>query len=133
MRHDPLHPASSNIIVVGRMGGVHGVMGWIKLQSFTDPLDNIFNYQPWYVGQQGQWQPFQISNKKKHHKQWLIQPIDTFSREQALAYVNQLIGVEKSCLPTLDAGEYYWRDLVGLNHSYVVNATDHSLYIMNDC
>ncbi|NLB14801.1 MAG: ribosome maturation factor RimM, partial [Gammaproteobacteria bacterium] len=31
-------------IPVGRIVGVHGVQGWIKLESHTDPRRNIFRY-----------------------------------------------------------------------------------------
>ncbi|NND38023.1 MAG: hypothetical protein HKO06_00355, partial [Pseudomonadales bacterium] len=31
-------------LVVGRLKSVFGVKGWIKLESFTEPADNIFSY-----------------------------------------------------------------------------------------
>ncbi|HEY6528881.1 MAG TPA: ribosome maturation factor RimM, partial [Cellvibrionaceae bacterium] len=37
-------------IVVGQIVGVFGVKGWIKIKSFTDPIDNVVRYKPWYLG-----------------------------------------------------------------------------------
>ncbi len=34
-------------VLLGRIVGVFGVDGWVKLHSFTEPRDNIFRYRPW--------------------------------------------------------------------------------------
>jgi 16S rRNA processing protein RimM len=34
-------------VLLGRVVGVHGVRGAVRIESFTDPRSAIFNYKPW--------------------------------------------------------------------------------------
>ena len=51
-------------ILVGRVAGLYGVKGWLKIVSYTRPPENIFIYSPWLIkqvgnrstGRQGAWQ-----------------------------------------------------------------------------
>ena len=43
-------------LIVGRIGGVYGVKGWLKISSFTRPNDNILSYTPWLLEIDGIWQ-----------------------------------------------------------------------------
>src|SRR3546814_12975735 len=36
-------------ILLGRVHGAFGVRGELKLESFTDPANAIFRYQPWVL------------------------------------------------------------------------------------
>ncbi|MGB5833764.1 MAG: ribosome maturation factor RimM, partial [Thiohalocapsa sp.] len=36
-------------IVLGRISGVYGVHGWVRVFSETDPRDNILGYSPWLL------------------------------------------------------------------------------------
>ena len=38
-------------ILLGRIVGVFGVEGWVKIHSYTEPRENIFRYLPWHVRQ----------------------------------------------------------------------------------
>ncbi|MGN6223725.1 MAG: ribosome maturation factor RimM, partial [Pseudoxanthomonas sp.] len=41
-------------VLLGRIRGAFGVRGEVKLESFTEPADAIFRYQPWWLrGAQG--------------------------------------------------------------------------------
>ena len=42
-------------IVVGKISSPYGVKGWVKLFSYTDPVDNILQYRPWFIKQKGVW------------------------------------------------------------------------------
>ena len=37
-------------ILLGRISGVFGLKGWVKVFSFTDPREAILKYQPWLLG-----------------------------------------------------------------------------------
>ncbi|MGJ3257199.1 MAG: ribosome maturation factor RimM, partial [Alcanivorax sp.] len=52
---------SSELAVVGRILGVHGVQGWVKVYSYTDPMDNLQHYQPWHLKQGGHWRPVKLT------------------------------------------------------------------------
>ena len=36
-------------IEVGRLGAAHGVRGWLRVQSFTDPPRRLFEWKRWYL------------------------------------------------------------------------------------
>ena len=106
---------TQDVVVVGRIGAPFGVRGWVNLQSFTVPKNNILNYQPWYLQERsGRWQALQ-SFECKSHKKGFIALIDHISeRELCAQYTGLLVGVASSALPHVaDRDEYYWRDLEG--------------------
>jgi 16S rRNA processing protein RimM len=59
---------SATRIVVGRISGVYGVKGWVKVYSHTKPLENILRYTPWQLGQHGQWREVKLAEGKPHGK-----------------------------------------------------------------
>jgi 16S rRNA processing protein RimM len=103
-------------IVVGRVGAPFGVKGWVHIQSFTNPSDNIIQYQKhWCFKQRKQWQAApEILELRKHGNEYVAQFKQSLSRESAKEYTNLLIGAPREVLPELDETQYYWADLVGL-------------------
>lgn len=102
-------------VVVGTVGRVHGVKGWVSIQSDTEPHDNIFDYQPWALRIQGEWQSVTVTASQRSGGKLIAQFDDCQDREIAKRYTNADIGVFRSQLPDLPEGEYYWSDLEGLN------------------
>lgn len=43
--------AGDDLITVGRVLGAHGVKGWVRIRSFTDPEEQLFEYAPLYLMQ----------------------------------------------------------------------------------
>ncbi len=41
--------AAGRRVLVGRIVGLYGVQGWVKLESWTEPRTRIFTYQPWLL------------------------------------------------------------------------------------
>lgn len=113
-----------DIVIIGRIGAPFGVKGWVKVQSFTQPSDNIFNYHPWLIRANKQWQTISIAAKQIQHKQAVIQFENCHDREQAQRYTNCDIGISRTLLPTLPKDEFYWQDLVGLQ---VINQDNRNL------
>jgi 16S rRNA processing protein RimM len=95
-------------VIVGRVSGIFGVRGWVKIYSYTQPKDNIFSYQPWLVnGKVVQLQDGQVQGKG------LVAKLRGYDdREAAALLVGCEIQVEQ--LPEANDGEYYWTELVGL-------------------
>lgn len=110
--------AQSNKVVIGRIGAVYGVKGWLKIQSYTEDPEGIFEYSPWYlssaaVRQQAE-QAVTIAEWRRHNK-GLIARVDGISdRDAASALTGQEICVDADELPALAEDEFYWRDLIGL-------------------
>jgi len=102
-------------VVVARISGAYGVLGWIRVVSFTEPPENILEYGPWYVAEGSGWRELGIGEIKVHGEGFIAKLRDVTSRDQAQALSGRLIAVPRDQLPALDeASEYYWRDLVGL-------------------
>ena len=40
---------TSEKVILGRIAGVYGVKGWLKIFSYTDPMESIVDYSPWYI------------------------------------------------------------------------------------
>lgn len=101
-------------IVVGRISGVYGVKGWVKIHSYTEPLENILTYKPWLMSKGEEWQPIKLESGKRHGKGIVAQLAGYHDRDQALA----LRGVEIAIWPeqrvSLEENEFYWTDLIGL-------------------
>ncbi|MBL1140737.1 MAG: ribosome maturation factor RimM [Proteobacteria bacterium] len=102
-------------IVVGRIGGAHGVRGWIKIMSYTRPKENIFTYSPWLIHVNGQWQEFEIEDAQQRGERLLVKFSDINSPEGARIFLNCDIAIKREQLPDLDEGQYYWHDLIGLD------------------
>jgi len=41
-------------IVVGKFGATYGIRGWLKVFSYTDNPESIFDYAPWFVNHKGE-------------------------------------------------------------------------------
>ena len=102
-----------NPVEVGKFGAVFGVNGWIKVHSFTERLESIFEYQPWFIKEQGEWCEIQISEWKHHGNGLIVKLVGIDQREIAQQKTNLSIFVEESVLPELPDGEYYINDLMG--------------------
>ncbi|MEO1575718.1 MAG: ribosome maturation factor RimM, partial [Pseudomonadota bacterium] len=37
---------SAGRVIVGRLAGVYGIKGWLRVQSFTQPIENVLDYSP---------------------------------------------------------------------------------------
>lgn len=99
-------------IVLGHIAGVHGIKGWVKIHSHTDPRDAIFDYQPWLLGDSGT--AIKVLEGKVSGKMLLAQLKDVTTRDEAEALAGQKIAVGREMLPPLTDKEFYWADLVGL-------------------
>ena len=103
-----------DLVVLGKFGAVYGINGWLKVNSYTDIPEGIFDYTPWQIQVQGNWRQMQISGKKRHGNGLIVKLADVADRDQAQLYVNADIAVERSALPQLAEGDFYWRDLMGM-------------------
>jgi 16S rRNA processing protein RimM len=109
-------------LLLGHIASVHGVKGWVKIHSYTDPRDAIFDYQPWLLGDTES--ETKVLENKTSGKYLLARLKGVSSREGAEALAGQKIVVGRDSLPPLQDSEFYWADLVGLE---VINQDGSSL------
>lgn len=108
-------------LVVGRIHGIYGVKGWVKVFSHTDPRENILSYTPWLVNVQGQWRAWTVQDQKVlgGGKSLVAHLEGIDDRDQARTLMGAEIAVYPHQLPDLEKG-YYWCDLLD---SVVVDQT----------
>ncbi|MEX2525128.1 MAG: ribosome maturation factor RimM [Gammaproteobacteria bacterium] len=101
-------------VVVGRISGLYGVMGWVKVFSYTRPKQNILGYSPWQIATPDGWRTYRLEEGRAHGKALIARLENTDDRTQAQALLGCDIAVSRRQLPPLPPGEYYWCDLTGL-------------------
>jgi 16S rRNA processing protein RimM len=102
-------------VVAGKLGAPYGIKGWLKVHSFTDDPEGIFDFSPWLIGQQGNWQAIEVTDWRRHNKSFIAKLANVEDRDQANLLTNYEIAIYESQLPDLPEGEFYWRDLIGLS------------------
>jgi 16S rRNA processing protein RimM len=122
-------PANSGIgelerVILGKVTGIYGVSGWIKVLSYTRPRQNIFSYTPWQVGQKDNWETWELEQSQVHGKGLIAKLKGLDDRELAGTRIGQDIAVNRNQLPDLPDGEYYWCDLIQME---VVNQNGENL------
>lgn len=102
-------------MVAGRIVAVHGVKGWVKVRSFTEPRDNLFRYHNWWLqGSGAVWNEIEFDRFRRQGKGLIAHIAGLDDRDQARNYCQRDIAVDKGQLPGLADKEFYWRQLEGL-------------------
>jgi 16S rRNA processing protein RimM len=104
----------SRRVVLGQVGGAFGVQGWVRIQSYTDPPDNILKFGRWQLGRAGQWREVEVEDGKLTAKGVLAKFAGVETPEDARLATGSEIAVTRDELPPPAPGEYYWIDLEGL-------------------
>ena len=101
-------------VPVGKLNGLFGVKGWVKIFSNTQPKENILTYSPWFLKRNGQWQEFKLLSGKSHGKGVIAQLEGCTDRDAAAELIGSEIAIKREQLAKPASGEYYWNDLIGL-------------------
>ena len=106
--------SADRLLTVGRIVGLHGVDGWVKLESWTEPRLRIFSYRPWRLTLAGS--EFEVTAVQGHEqgKGMVAKLPGCDDRNAAAKLVGATIQVPRSALPKPKRGQYYWTDLEGL-------------------
>lgn len=106
--------SDGEVLVVGRIGAPHGVRGWVKLHSFTEPREQLLEYDPLRIRRGGQWREVKIAEYRAVESGLLARVEGIEDRDEAALLRNCDLGIAETQLPDLEAGEYYWHQLIGL-------------------
>ena len=104
--------ADDRALVVGRISGIYGVHGLVKIFSETDPKEAILGYNPWLLGDKAEVRT--AVEGRRHGKGLVARIVGCEDREQAAVLVGQNISVSRDQLPPPGEDEFYWADLEGL-------------------
>ena len=102
-------------VLIGRIVGLYGVQGWLKIESWAAPRMRIFDYQPWLLGSAPGAETEIIGVQGRTQGKGIVAQLPGVDdREQAAALIGTDIYVARELLPAPAQDEYYWVDLEGL-------------------
>lgn len=100
-------------VLLGRIVGLYGVKGWVRVESWTEPRSRIFSYRPWWLKSASAEIEIDGANGRVQGKGLVANLPGIDDREQAMSLIGCDITVPRSALPAAEPGEYYWTDLEG--------------------
>lgn len=117
---------ADDLVTLGRICGVHGVRGWVKIHSFTVPRGNVARYRRWLLsdGEGDALIPYDVEAAHGNERQVTVKLAGIDDRDLAARLIGRDIHVRRGDLPACGEGEYYWADLEGLD---VVNQRGEAL------
>jgi len=100
-------------VVIGEIGRAHGIRGWVWVNSYTRPLEEIRRYRQWFVEDAagGSW--YAVKAVHRQPKGLVVQLEGIADRDGAEAITGSRVVVDAADLPPAGQDEYYWRDLIG--------------------
>lgn len=103
-------------VALGRVSGVFGVKGWVKVFSDSRPRESIFNYHQWWLqsDESDVGRSYALEQGRRSGKHLVAKLVDVDDRDAAEQLIGRSISVVKTDLPSLPEDEFYWRDLIGL-------------------
>ena len=100
---------------LGKVSGVFGIKGWLKIYANTEDKKNILSYQPWYIEKNKTLQVVKLAAGKPHGKTIVALFDGVNDRNEAETWVGCDIYMRPEQLPKLKGKQFYWSDLIGLN------------------
>jgi 16S rRNA processing protein RimM len=101
-------------VTLGRITGLFGVKGWVKVHSYTEPRENIVEFAAWVLEHDGEAHHVDLEAGHSQGKTVVAKLRGVDDRERAREWIGAEISVERQALPPCEPGEYYWVDLEGL-------------------
>ncbi len=104
---------NQSAIIIGKIVATHGIKGWLVIQSFSYPSENIKNYNT-FLKMSDKNNYIKIINLKLMPKKIIIQLENYNDINDSEKIVGKDIFIDVSEIPDLNDGEYYWKDIEGL-------------------
>lgn len=104
-----------DLVRVGQLRMPFGIQGWLWVYSDTDPMTNIFDYQPWWIETAGGWQTLTVKRWRTQSKGIVARLAEIEDRSAADRYAGTVLWMSRSQIPAAGEDEYYWSDLIGVS------------------
>ena len=102
-------------VILGRISGLFGVKGWVKVYSYTEPREAVLDYDRWLLSGKDGWQDAAVAEGQRHGKTVIVRIDGYDDRDQAAGLIGTEIGIPRDELPETEGDQYYWSDLEGLS------------------
>ena len=101
---------------MGRVAGAQGILGWVKLKTYTEFADSLAEFSVWWLGDEKHpWREIKVEKFAAQSKGLIAKFPGCNDRTSAEKFKGLLVAVPRSCLPQQAEDEYYWTDLIGLD------------------
>ncbi|HTY93629.1 MAG TPA: ribosome maturation factor RimM [Steroidobacteraceae bacterium] len=101
-------------VELGRIGSPYGVLGWMHVQSYTDPQERVLDYPVWGLrAGPGPRTGYRVLEGRVQGRGLVVRLEGISDRDAAAGLRGALIEVRRSELPAPGEREYYRGDLLG--------------------
>ncbi len=108
--------AAPNFILMGKIVGVHGIGGTVKVQSYAESEAFFVHGRKLRASHQNAPDRILSIERVRAHKRVVLIDFDSIEdRDAAEALVGVELSVDRGELPELEDDTYYWSDLIGLS------------------
>ncbi|MDB4476282.1 ribosome maturation factor RimM [bacterium] len=106
--------AADGMLVIGKITGCYGLKGWVKVHSYTEPPENFLDFGGWRLKRRDSYETVDFDSGSFRGKGLVAHIAGVDDRTLAEAYRGCEVCIPESALPPLPEGDYYWKDLQGL-------------------
>ena len=106
--------APDDVVVIGRIIGLLGLNGWVKVYAYTREKEAVLQYPAWFIRVKEQWRSYTLVDGRLQGGGVVASLEGCDHRDQAQALVGADIAIAVTQLPRLKPGEFYWTQLQGL-------------------
>lgn len=103
-----------DMVTMGRIGRVYGIKGWLKLISYTQPKENILDYQQLRARIDGRWQDIEMDDCKIHGNGLIAHFVGYDDPDAAKLLTGVELAVPEQDMPALESEDFYWHELIGM-------------------
>ena len=101
-------------VELGRIGSPYGVLGWMHIQSFTEPAEGVLEYPVWTLRLgPGPQSSHRLAEGRIQGRGVVARLEGVSDRDAAALLRGAMIEVRRSALPPPGKREYYRGDLLG--------------------
>lgn len=116
-------------IQIGKLGGPYGVHGFLRLQSYADPVEQVLTYTLYTQPSAGAFTPFLLADSTAFNNgKLIVKPAGVETPEAARLLTGTILYMPRDELPSLAGDQFYWHDLIGLS---VINQQGQSLGVVD--
>jgi 16S rRNA processing protein RimM len=105
---------ANDMLAVGKITGCHGIKGWVKIHPYTEQPESFVRLGEWYLNRRGVFQVIEFDAVRPQGRGLVAHIPGVDDRDLAESYKGLEIAVPAAALPPLPEGDYYWRELQGL-------------------
>ncbi len=104
----------ARLVELGKIVGHFGVKGWVRVKSYTRPVENILAYRQWRLSDEKDSVDIRLMEGQRHGQGLIVRLQRISDRDLANELIGKTVSVARSELPEQDSDSYYWMYLVRL-------------------